>query len=96
MCLDMQGGSSAKGAHIIQWHCDATDHAQLWALFDTDINDHFTYVNFASDTCMTASADSMNNGAPMQGWPCTSKVNGDHSYWTAAPFAGGPLTTVTG
>jgi hypothetical protein len=84
MCLDMDGGSSANGAHVIQYPCSSSDQAQYWLPQATNISGYFNYVNVESGTCMTVSADSQSSGALIQGWSCAT-AGSDHSYFWSNP-----------
>jgi len=87
MCLDMLGGSSANGAHVVTYRCNAyhSDSAELWYLEPTTIPGWYNFRNAASRTCMTVSADSQSNGAKVQGWSCTS-AGYDHAYFWEPHF----------
>ena len=43
------------------------------------------FQNKASQTCMTVSADSQQNGAKVQGWSCATATS-DHAYWWEPHF----------
>jgi hypothetical protein len=79
-CLDLEGGSTANGAHVISYTCNSSDDAQEWYLVNTDIAGWYNFVNWASQTCMTVSADSQGSGALVQGWSCAT-AQSDHSYF---------------
>jgi hypothetical protein len=82
-CLDMLGGSSANGAHIVMYQCNYyhSDDAELWYLVPTNIAGWYNFVNVASRTCMSVQDDSQSNGARVWGWNC-SIAGYDHSlFW---------------
>jgi hypothetical protein len=87
MCLDMLGGSSANGAHVVLYKCNSehSDDAELWFLVQTNIAGWYNFVSVASRTCMTVSADSQSNGAKVQGWSCAT-AGSDHSYFWEPHF----------
>ena len=83
-CLDLAGGSSANGAHIIQYTCNKSDDAQLWYVIAVG-GGWDVFENHASGTCMTVSADSQSDGAKIQGWSCATALT-DHAYWWEPHF----------
>jgi len=83
-CLDLAGGSSANGAHIIQYTCNKADDAQLWYIVALG-GGWDVFINHASGTCMTVSADSQSDGAKIQGWSCATSET-DHAYWWEPHF----------
>jgi len=88
-CLDMWGGSPNNGTKVALYTCSTSDDAQLWYLVPTNINGWWDFLNVASKTCMTVSADSQSNGALIQGWSCAT-AGSDHSYFWE-PHNWGPL-----
>lgn len=86
-CLDMLGGSSANGAHVVIYRCNFnhSDDAELWYPVPTNIAGWYNFVNVASRTCMTVSGDSQSNGAKVIGWNCAT-ASSDHSYFWEPHF----------
>jgi Ricin-type beta-trefoil lectin domain len=86
-CLDLLGGSSANGAHVVIYNCNYnhSDDAELWYLEPTTIPGWYNLRNVASRTCMTVSGDSQANGAKIIGWSC-STAGYDHAYFWEPHF----------
>ncbi len=49
-CLNVEGGQSAPGTHIMQWDCDGVDW-ERWKLNEVDANT-YTFVSKMSDKCL--------------------------------------------
>lgn len=66
-CLTPYGGSSANGAQMVQWDCNA-NHAQIWYQQDDG-----SIVNASSRKCLTPYGGSGSNGANIVQWDCNGK-----------------------
>jgi hypothetical protein len=69
-CLDVDAGSTANGARVQQWSCNATN-AQRFTLEDRG-NGNYRLRNAGSNKCLDVTASGTSNGTRIQQWSCTT------------------------
>jgi hypothetical protein len=73
MCLAVGGGSTAPGAHVIQWPCEDDPRAHLSQLWEVTAGLGWTQIeNWNSRQCLAIGGGSMQAGAGAIQWPCGS------------------------
>jgi hypothetical protein len=78
-CLNVEGGSRANGARLIQWDCVRTRNT-AWS-FRT-VGGHAYLESDSSQLCMNVSGGSVANGAPIIQWNCDPSPN---NWWYLRP-----------
>ncbi|WP_197034556.1 RICIN domain-containing protein [Glycomyces sp. NRRL B-16210] len=88
-CLDVQDGSTANGAGIIQWDCWGGSN-QRWELQDAG-SGFYRIVSQASGRCLDVDGASTANGAKAIQWACNSGAN---QQWELRSVGGGHVEIV--
>jgi hypothetical protein len=88
-CLNVQGGSTANNARIIQYTCGgASTHNDQWRLSkiwtDPDGPDWYWIVNRKSNKCMGVAGASRAEGADMVQMPCGADAGNTLFTWIRA------------
>ncbi len=83
LCLDVEGGSTANGARVIQWPCHYGSN-QLWAMYKVGWGPYYI-TNLKSGRCLDIEYGSASAGAKMIQWDCHHL---DNQLWTLTDFSG--------
>ena len=85
-CADVQGGSTADGAHVLQGDCDGRA-SERWQLHDLGAE---TYeLRSAAGKCLDVAGASLNDGANVLQWTCKQSAN---QKWTLASAGAGAFS----
>ncbi|MFJ5223580.1 family 43 glycosylhydrolase [Streptomyces sp. NPDC088400] len=71
-CLEVEGGSGADGANVLQWTCDGGTH-QRWRVDDLG-NDTSRLVNVASGKVLDTADCSVADGADLRQWSWLNNI----------------------
>ncbi|GAA4894054.1 RICIN domain-containing protein [Streptomyces coeruleoprunus] len=73
-CMNVQRGSKAKGASVIQWHCNKQANT-LWKVTKRGGNGGWQAKNVKSGLCLNVRGASKSDGAKLIQWTCDGKNN---------------------
>jgi hypothetical protein len=77
-CLAIAGGSTADGAHMLQWPCREANPDQHWEI-TTEANGLSRLRNAHSGQCLAIAAGVKTDGAHLLQWPCR-EANPDQAW----------------
>jgi galactose oxidase len=83
-CMNVQGGSTATGAKIIQYPCTTNalnDQFKPWPRFSRGGYDYYNLIARHSGKCLNNPGNSMSAGTDLIQYPCTATEQNDVFSW---------------
>lgn len=86
LCLDVEGGSSASGARVIQWECNHQTNQYMQFLYNGTENGRDFFQIYTGRGCLDVAGISQARGAKIQQWVCIPGQLNQQWFVTQRPY----------